>query len=63
MAVLPGIYRCDFADSAAIPAQELGYAALAQGLGLVKGGADGAYAAGRSITRAEAVAMVYQYMK
>lgn len=63
IAALPGIFRCDFADAAAIPAAELGYAALAQGLGLVKGGSDGSYAAARSATRAEAVAMLYQYMK
>lgn len=63
VAALPGIFRCDFADSAAIPAGEMGYAALAQGLGLVKGGSDGSYAAGRAATRAEAIAMLYQYMK
>lgn len=63
IAALPGIFRCDFADADAISAQELGYAALAQGLGLVKGGSDGSYAAQRPITRAEAVAMLYQYMK
>ncbi len=63
VAALPGIFRCDYADSGAIPAQEMGYAALAQGLGLVRGGSDGAYAAQRPATRGEAVAMLYQYMK
>ncbi len=63
IAALQGIFRCDFADAAAIPTGELGYAALAQGLGLVKGGSDGAYAGGRVATRAEAIAMLYQYMK
>lgn len=63
IAALQGIFRCDFADSAAISAGDLGYAALAQGLGLVKGGSDGAYAAERVATRAEAIAMLYQYMK
>lgn len=63
VAALPGIFRCDYADAAYISAAELGYAALAQGLGLVKGGADGAFASSRTITRAEAVAMLYQYMK
>ncbi len=63
IAALPGIFRCDFSDSAAIGPEDLGYAALAQGLGLVRGGSDGAYAAGREITRGEAVAMLYQYMK
>lgn len=63
VAALPGIFRCDYADAAYISAAELGYAALAQGMGLVKGGTDGAYASARTITRAEAVAMLYQYMK
>lgn len=63
IAKLPGIFRCDYADAAYLSAGELGYAALAQGLGLVKGGADGAYASQRTITRSEAVAMLYQYMK
>ncbi len=63
IAALAGIFRCDFADSAGISATDIGYAALAQGLGLVKGGADGAYAATREATRGEAIAMLYQYMK
>lgn len=63
IAALVGIFRCDFADSAGISSADIGYAALAQGLGLVKGGPDGAYAAGREATRGEAVAMLYQYMK
>ncbi len=63
IAALEGIFRCDFADAAGISAADMGYAALAQGLGLVKGGADGSYAAAREATRAEAVAMLYQYMK
>lgn len=63
VAQIPGIFRCDFADADAIPQADQGYAALAQGLGLVRGGSDGAYAAGRAATRAEAIAMLYQYMK
>ncbi len=60
IAAMEGIFRCDFTDADTIP--EMGYAALAQGLGLVYGGSDGAYAGERTITRAEAVAMLYQYM-
>lgn len=63
IAAIPGIFRCDYADAASITAQDMGYAALAQGLGLVKGGDQGEYAATRAATRAEAVAMLYQYMK
>ena len=63
VAALAGIFRCDFADAASLDSATVGYAALAQGLGLVKGGSDGAYAPGRESTRAEAIAMLYQYMK
>ncbi len=61
IAAMEGIFRCDFSDADSIT--EMGYAALAQGLGLVRGGSDKAYAGAREITRAEAVAMLYQYMK
>lgn len=63
LAALPGIFRCDFSDAAEISEADMGYAAIAQGLGLVRGGSDGAFAGGRDITRGEAVAMLYQYMK
>lgn len=63
IAAIPGIFRCDFADAAAIPAADLGYAALAQGLGLINGGLSGVFAADRVATRAEAVSFLYQYMK
>ena len=63
VANLPGIFRCDFADADAIPAAELGYAALAQGLGIVHGGDGLDYAAGRAATRAEGAMMLWQYMK
>ena len=61
-AQIPGIFRCTFADEAAIPAELYGYAAIAQGLGMVKGDGGGRFAAGRTATRVEAVAMVYQFM-
>lgn len=63
IAALPGIFRCDFTDAASISADQMGYAALAQGLGLVNGGSAGAFAAGRTATRAEAISFLYQYMK
>ena len=63
VANLPGIFRCDFAAADAIPAAELGYAALAQGLGIVHGGDGLDYAAGRTATRAEGAMMLWQYMK
>lgn len=63
VANLSGIFRCDFADAAAIPAEQMGYAALAQGLGLISGDGTGSYAPGRASTRAEAAVMLWKYMK
>lgn len=63
VAALSGIFRCDFSDAATLGSEHMGYAALAQGLGLVNGGSAGAYAPDRQATRAEAIAMLYQYMK
>ncbi len=63
IAKLQGIFRCDFADAGSIAEADLGYAALAQGLGLVHGDDGLNYAADRPATRAEAVVMLWQYMK
>lgn len=63
IAALNGIFRCDFADAASIAPDQMGYAALAQGLGLLNGGSAGSYAATRTATRAEAISFLYQYMK
>lgn len=63
VANLPGIFRCDFADAAQIPDADLGYAALAQGLGLISGDAAGNYAPARTALRCEAAAMLWKYMK
>lgn len=63
IAAIPGIFRCDFTDAASIAPDQMGYAALAQGLGLVNGGSAGSYAAQRTATRAEAISFLYQYMK
>jgi len=60
VARLQGIFTCAYADRDQIPADLLGYAALAQGLGMV--GAGGDFAAGRSATRAEAAVMLYHLM-
>ena len=63
VANLPGIFRCGFADAAAIPEADLGYAALAQGLGIVTGDSEGNYAPVRPAVRSEAAAILWQYMK
>lgn len=63
VAQLPGIFRCDFADADAIPTADLGYAALAQGLGIISGDGEGNYAPTRTSTRAEAAVLVWNYLK
>lgn len=62
VAGLSGIFRCSYKDESSIPAEYYGYAALAQGLGLVGGDSAGNFAAGRAATRAEAAAMLYNMM-
>lgn len=61
IANIPGIFRCDFADAADIPEEYMGYAALAQGLGLMEG-SDGSFLPGDGATRAQAAAMLYRYL-
>lgn len=61
-AVIPGIFRCTFADQNDIPGNYYGYAAIAQGLGVVQGDGAGRFNPNRTATRLEAVAMLYQLM-
>ena len=63
VARIPNIFRCDFADVESIPAADMGYAALAQGLGVAGGDSEGNYAAARPATRCEGAVMLWQYMK
>ena len=58
VARLEGIFTCAYTDPETIPAGELGYAALAQGLGLVTG----TYAGDRTATRAEAAVLLERLM-
>lgn len=60
---LRGIYRCDFTDAGALTGSALGYAALAQGLGMVSGDSTGRFAPDRAATRAEAAVMLWQYLR
>ena len=57
-AQLSGIYTCSYPDAASIPAEDLGYAALAQGIGMIQG----AWAGERIATRAEGAVMLYQLL-
>lgn len=56
---LEGIFTCSYSDAADIPSSELGYAALAQGLGMVRGG----YHGDRVATRAEMAAMLCRLLE
>ncbi len=59
---LQGIYRCDFTDAGELGGN-LGYAALAQGLGMAGGDSAGRFAPNRGASRAEAAVMLWNYMK
>lgn len=59
---LAGIYRCAFTDAGDIPAGLYGYAALAQGLGVVRGDKRGGLNPNRAATRGEAAVMLYNFM-
>ena len=54
MARLNGIFTCAYSDKDRIPAEDLGYAAIAQALGL----AEGVYAGSQGTTRGEAAVML-----
>ena len=56
---LGGIYTCAYSDKGSIPVEELGYAALAQALGL----ASGTYAGSRTATRGEAASMLCRVLE
>ncbi len=62
VAQLENIFRCTFTDEASIPADSYGYAAIAQGMGLVSGDTDGKLAPTRTASRVEGAMMVYNYM-
>ncbi len=62
VARLKGIFRTDFTDDKDIPEAYYGYAALAQGMGIVSGRPDGSFLPGAPSTRAEAAVMLYNLM-
>jgi len=59
---LKGIYRCGFSDSQTISEADYGYAAIAQGLGIVGGDEAGRLNPYETATRAEAAVMLYNFM-
>lgn len=62
VARLEGIFRTSFADDGAIPSAYYGYAALAQGLGMVGGTPGSQFRPGDEATRAEAAVMLFNLM-
>lgn len=61
-AKLQGIFLTSFTDAAQIPADSLGYAAIAQGLGLIRGNESGQFCPTTAVTRQVAAVILYQYM-
>lgn len=57
-AQLTGIYTCSYTDKSAISSEDLGYAALAQGIGMVQG----SWAGDRTATRAEGAVMLHKLL-
>ena len=62
VARLEGIFRTSFSDDADIPAAYYGYAALAQGLGMVGGAPGSQFRSDAGATRAEAAVMLFNLM-
>lgn len=61
-AQLQGIYHTGFSDAGAIPAADLGYAAIGQALGIVSGDQNRALRPDASLTRQDAAVMLCRFM-
>lgn len=61
-AQIQGIYQVSFNDAASIPAADLGYAAIAEGLGVTGGDENHNFAPSRAMTRQDAAIMLYNFM-
>jgi len=61
-AELKNIFRTSFSDTAQIPAKDLGYVAIAEGLGLVRGNVKHQFSPSTAATRQEAAAILFNYM-
>lgn len=62
-AQLQGIYRTDFSDQDQIPDTMLGYAALAQAIGVVQGDSAGRLNPSQAATRGDAAVMLLAFMQ
>ena len=61
-AKLQGIFRTGFTDEEEIPEEDLGYVAIAKGLGVVQGDRSGAFRPAEGATRQELAVMLYRYL-
>lgn len=61
-AKLKGIFLTSFTDADQIPAESLGYAAIAQGLGIIRGNERGQFCPTTAVTRQVAAVILYHYM-
>ena len=61
-AMLKGIFRCGFSDEDQIPEEDLGFVAIAKGLGVVQGDRNGAFRPSAGATRQELAVMLYRYL-
>lgn len=61
-AEMQGIFRCGFTDEESIPAADLGYVAIAKGLGVVQGDGKGAFRPLDGASRQELALMLYRYL-
>jgi hypothetical protein len=61
-AEMRGIFLCGFTDDEAIPAADVGYVAIAKGLGVVQGDSAGAFRPTDGATRQELALMLYRYL-
>lgn len=59
---LKGIFRCSFQDQNEIPADDYGYAAVAEGMGILTGDDAGYCYPNHTATRLEAAVMLYHFM-
>ena len=61
VAEIEGIFVCDFKDADMISKGRIGYCAIAKGYNII-GGSDGMLYPKEKTTRAEALAMIYNYL-
>lgn len=57
-----GVFTCPYTDLSSVPEADLGYAALAYGLGIARGDDKGQLNPNRRVTRQEAAVMLYNFM-